>query len=236
MKLCIHSSEYDPQVHTILSGPYASPSICDSNCSNYANIVPPLLSLIDSKTIFNLNDFDVSVSLQWQAFNEPLSSLNDAGSINMSANQSYDLTSLVNSVPNRKVIRARCSPLGSPIQSDYSYTNFGTVYQQFAYLNTESIVPPSLTLGNELLISNSNNFSVGVFLETPAYGYLPPNPDAYRYFNFYTISANSDIEVSRSDKYWNEANSSPKSYYRARFVKIGTGISVSTYSYNQEAL
>ncbi len=79
MRTCIHSSAYNPSVHTILGGPYSSTSQCESACSapsttlapitttpnpNFT-LLPPIVSFMNGTNVFNINNVPVRIFPQY---------------------------------------------------------------------------------------------------------------------------------------------------------------------------
>lgn len=79
MRTCIHSSAYNPSVHTILGGPYSSTSQCESACSSPSTtlppitttpnpnlpLLPPIVSFMNGTNVFNINNVSVRIFPQY---------------------------------------------------------------------------------------------------------------------------------------------------------------------------
>lgn len=108
MRTCIHSSAYNPSVHTILGGPYSSTSQCQSACSSPSTtlppitttpnpnftLLPPIVPYMNGSNLFNINNVAVRVFAQYAPDNQTLGSYVDLPSFTMAAKSNYNLMSL----------------------------------------------------------------------------------------------------------------------------------------------
>lgn len=158
MRTCIHSSAYNPSVHTILGGPYSSQSQCESVCSapsttlapitttpnpNFT-LLPPIVPFMNGSNLFNINNVPVRVFLQYAPDNQNLGSYTDLPSFTMDAKSNYDLLSLHN---GSQILFANVSlPLLTPsqiISFSYNQQTFvteraGIIKARFIYVGSNS--------------------------------------------------------------------------------------------------
>lgn len=171
MRTCIHSSAYNPSVHTILGGPYSSPSQCESVCSSPSTtlapvtttpnpnftLLPPIVPFMNGSNLFNINNVPVRVFTQYAPDNQTLGSYTDFPSFTMDAKSNYDLMSLftdtdptllTQTAPGGGIIKARFIYVGSNSSqiSAYSLTSYaGTTTNTPVYptySNTDNILSP----------------------------------------------------------------------------------------------
>jgi hypothetical protein len=106
MRTCIHSSAYNPSVHTILGGPYSSTSQCESACSSPSTtlppitttpnpnlpLLPPIVSFMNGTNVFNINSIPVRIFPQYVLdANTITSPWVDLPSVIVNAKSNYDL-------------------------------------------------------------------------------------------------------------------------------------------------
>jgi len=181
MRTCIHSSAYNPSVHTILGGPYSSASDCASICTATTTtlapitttpnpnspLLPPILSFVHGSYLFNINTVPVTVFPQYVVDASTINSVwTDLPIVNVQPKSFVNLdafSDLLVSSATYRIIRAKCiSSYGSQITriSDWSLTSYGgtTTQPTFpVYANTDNILSP---IFNSKKIYNPNNFSV----------------------------------------------------------------------------
>jgi len=216
MAFCIHASEFNPLIHTILGGPY-SDSSCDGGClpaittttttttqdpsapttttttQDPNSVVPPLVSV---NTVYNVNDAVAFISIQRSADNGI--SWSDWNTItSLSANSS------VSFITSGGIYRARATISGG-LPSAWSLDH--------NYLNPDNLIPPIISLNT---VFNPNNVEVFVAIQRSA-----DNGISWSDWNTITsLSANSSISFFTFG-----------GIYRARLAARGPGISVSDWS------
>lgn len=180
MRTCIHSSAYNPSVHTILGGPYSSTSQCESVCSSPSTtlppitttpnpnspLLPPILSFAHGSYVFNTNTVPVTVFPQYVVDASTINSgWIDLPIVNVEPKDFVNLDAFSDTTfpsSTYRIIRAKCISSGSQITriSDWSLTSYGgttTVPTFPVYTNTDNILSP---IFNSRRIYNPNNFSV----------------------------------------------------------------------------
>jgi hypothetical protein len=160
MRTCIHSSAYNPSVHTILGGPYSSTSQCESVCSSPSTtlppitttpnpnftLLPPIVSFMNGSNLFNINNVPVRVFVQYVADNQNLGSYTDLPSFTMNAKSNYNLISLLAAV-NPTLLTPSEIPPFTFNQTTGAITNAGIIKARFIYVgsNASQISTYSLT-------------------------------------------------------------------------------------------
>ena len=201
VRFCIDSSKYDPNFHTIISGPYSDLNQCYSPCgandpsitttSTTTTIAPgsltPVPPLICGDTIININDVEAIVEIQYQVGTNwyPITTRS------MAANS---ITRLPSSYP----LRARASILDngtSGWSSGYNYTS-------------TNILTPSV---NGDTIVNSNSFSVFAMIQYQA---------STNWYDHVVVEIAGGATFRISSSY----------PLRARFASTGLGTSVTPWS------
>lgn len=113
MRTCIHSSAYNPSVHTILGGPYSSTSQCESVCTSPSTtlppitttpnpnlpLLPPIVSFMNGTNIFNINSVPVRIFPQYVLdANNITTPWTDLPSVVVNAKSNYDLLASLSDV------------------------------------------------------------------------------------------------------------------------------------------
>jgi hypothetical protein len=216
MAFCIHASEFNPLIHTILGGPY-SDSSCGGDClpaittttttttqdpsapttttttQDPNSVAPPLVSV---DRIYNLNDANAFISIQRSLDNG--TSWSDWNTItSLSANSSTLFAR------SGGIYRARATIFGgSPSAWSFDHN----------YLNPDNLIPPVISVN---IVLNPNNVSVFVAIQRS----LDSGTSWSDWITITPLSANSSTLFATSG-----------GIYRARLAAIGPGISVSDWS------
>jgi len=160
MRTCIHSSAYNPSVHTILGGPYSSTSQCESVCSSPSTtlapitttpnpnftLLPPIVPFMNGSNLFNINNVPVRVFAQYAPDNQNLGSYIDLPSFIMDAKSNYKLLSLF-AAANSTLLTPFQIPSFTFNQTTGAVTNAGIIKARFIYVgsNASQISTYSLT-------------------------------------------------------------------------------------------
>ena len=161
MRTCIHSSAYNPSVHTILGGPYSSTSQCESVCSSPSTtlppitttpnpnftLLPPIVPFMNGSNLFNINNVPVRVFVQYAPDNLTLGSYTDLPSFIMDAKSNYNLLSLFAAANSTLLTRSQIPNWSYDPTTASIIANAGIIKARFIYVgsNASQISTYSLT-------------------------------------------------------------------------------------------
>jgi hypothetical protein len=203
-RFCIDSSKYDPNFHTIISGPYQNLSLCYSPCGandpsitttsttttqSPNSVSPPLTS---RSQIANINDVPAIIDVQY--FYGPI--WHPLTTLVVNAN------SIINVSNSNETLRGRAS---IPDSMPSAWSN------EYNYTNPDNIIVPT-TNGNA--VNNTNSFAVIAEIQYFSGTFWIP-------YILVSINANSTYRAGAGDAY---------NILRARFAKVGPGTSVTPWS------
>ena len=151
MRTCIHSSAYNPSVHTILGGPYSSTSQCESVCSSPSTtlppitttpnpnftLLPPIVPFMNGSNLFNINNVPVRVFTQYATDNQTLGSYTDFPSFTMDAKSNYDLMSLFADTDPTLLTPSQIKPFSVNSQT-FVIDRGGIIKARFIYVGSNS--------------------------------------------------------------------------------------------------